>query len=224
MHEPGDSHRASCARTRRRPGLFPGLCALLNTIPHNGCPGARPDPDPDARGFSEKQWWETACQWAEGAAGGLDLGAGAGEITDPGPRPQRGPGRVGGDAQPRLQPGLQPALQPGSLGAIVGNFKSVTTRRINRLRGTPGIPIWQRNCWELIIRSDASLNQIPAYIRDNPGGWSEDRLHPDTARRKGSGIPRPSRSGERVPSAARLSMAEAVAGDPAYSSVQPCIR
>jgi len=42
-------------------------------------------------------------------------------------------------------PLLQPVLQPGSLGAIVGNYKSVTTRRINRLRGMPGTPFWQRN-------------------------------------------------------------------------------
>jgi REP element-mobilizing transposase RayT len=67
------------------------------------------------------------------------------------------------------------------LGAIVGNYKSVTTRRINRLRGMPGTPFWQRNYWEHIIRNDASLNRIRAYIRDNPARWTEDRLHPDTA-------------------------------------------
>jgi len=79
-------------------------------------------------------------------------------------------------------PLLQPVLQPGSLGAIVGNCKSVTTRRINRLRGMPGTPFWQRNYWEHIIRNDASLNRIRAYIQDNPCRWAEDRLHPDMAR------------------------------------------
>ena len=70
-------------------------------------------------------------------------------------------------------------LQRGSLGAIVGNFKSVMTRRINRLRGMPGTPFWQRNYWEHIIRDDDPLNRIREYIRDNPKRWDEDQLHPD---------------------------------------------
>ncbi|QYO62080.1 transposase [Leptolyngbya sp. 7M] len=32
--------------------------------------------------------------------------------------------------------------QPGSIGAIVQNFKSVSTRRINQLRKTAGTPVW----------------------------------------------------------------------------------
>lgn len=83
---------------------------------------------------------------------------------------------------PRDAPPLrQPAVQPGSLGAIVGNYKSVTTRRINRLRGTSGAPFWQRNYWEQIIRNDASLDRIRAYIRSNPAHWIEDRLHAEKA-------------------------------------------
>jgi len=74
-----------------------------------------------------------------------------------------------------------PLLRSGSLGAIVGNFKSVTTRRVNRMRGTPGVPFWQRNYWEHIIRNDQSLHRIRAYIRDNPARWDADRLHPATA-------------------------------------------
>ncbi|NIV36159.1 MAG: transposase [Anaerolineae bacterium] len=69
-------------------------------------------------------------------------------------------------------------LQSGSLGAIVGNYKSVTTRRINRMRGTPGIRFWQRNYWEHIIRNDRSLNRIREYIDNNPARWPEDQLHP----------------------------------------------
>jgi putative transposase len=45
----------------------------------------------------------------------------------------------------------------------------------------PGTPVWQRNYWEHIIRNDASLNRIRAYIQNNPDRWTEDRLHPDTA-------------------------------------------
>ena len=70
-------------------------------------------------------------------------------------------------------------LQSGSLGAVVGNYKSVTTRRINQLRDMPGTPFWQRNYWEHIIRNEQSLNRIREYIGDNPARWPEDQLHPD---------------------------------------------
>ncbi len=72
-------------------------------------------------------------------------------------------------------------VQSGSLGAIIGNFKSVVTRRVNRLRGTPGAPFWQRNYYEHIIRDDRSLRAIRRYIRDNPLCWERDRLNPSTS-------------------------------------------
>jgi REP element-mobilizing transposase RayT len=67
----------------------------------------------------------------------------------------------------------------GSLGAIVGNFKSVTTRRINRMRKTPGMPLWQRNYHERVIRNEREWNAIRQYIRDNPARWHDDPDHPD---------------------------------------------
>jgi putative transposase len=33
----------------------------------------------------------------------------------------------------------------GSLPTVVGAFKAAVTRRINRMRDTPGAPVWQRN-------------------------------------------------------------------------------
>lgn len=75
-----------------------------------------------------------------------------------------------------------PAGPPsGSLGAIVGNFKSVTGRRINRVRKTPGAPVWQRNYYERIVRNERELNAIRRYIRDNPIHWAEDPENPDNA-------------------------------------------
>ncbi|MFP4396025.1 MAG: transposase, partial [Anaerolineales bacterium] len=79
-----------------------------------------------------------------------------------------------------LSPTQHPIGAPsGSLGAIVGNFKSIATRRINRMRHTPGADVWQRNYWEHIIRSRAAHQRITAYIHNNPARWEEDRLHPD---------------------------------------------
>jgi REP element-mobilizing transposase RayT len=65
-----------------------------------------------------------------------------------------------------------------SIGAIVGSFKSATTKRINGPRGTPGVPVWQRNYYEHIIRNQESLNRIRQYILDNPQRWSSDRENP----------------------------------------------
>jgi putative transposase len=68
---------------------------------------------------------------------------------------------------------------PPSLGSFVAGYKSAVTARINRMRGTPGTPVWQRNYWEHIIRDDVSLNEIRAYIESNPVRWDRDQLHPD---------------------------------------------
>jgi REP element-mobilizing transposase RayT len=78
---------------------------------------------------------------------------------------------------PRHSP--RPNVQPGSLGAIVRSFKSAATRRINELRGTPGIRFWQRNYWEHIIGDKRSLKRIREYMQSNPARWAEDQLHPD---------------------------------------------
>ncbi len=67
-------------------------------------------------------------------------------------------------------------LQSGSLGAIIGQFKSMVTKRINRLPHAPDHPIWQRNYYEHIIRNEESLNTIRAYIATNPAKWAEDKL------------------------------------------------
>lgn len=66
----------------------------------------------------------------------------------------------------------------GSLGAIVQNFKSVSARKINQARLTPGEPVWQRNYYERIIRNEDERQRIQAYILNNPGCWGEDRENP----------------------------------------------
>jgi putative transposase len=63
----------------------------------------------------------------------------------------------------------------GSLSAVMQNFKSVTARRINRLRGTPGVPVWQRNYYERIVRSEEELYAVRRYIAANPAAWEKRR-------------------------------------------------
>lgn len=68
-------------------------------------------------------------------------------------------------------------LVSGSLGAVIGQIKSITTKRINRLWKTSGRPVWQRNYYEHIIRSEQGLERIRNYILANPANWADDRLY-----------------------------------------------
>jgi len=69
-------------------------------------------------------------------------------------------------------------VAPGSLGAIVRAYKSAVARRINALRKTPGAPMWQRNYYEHIVRSEKELALIQEYIAHNPSRWHEDWENP----------------------------------------------
>jgi putative transposase len=64
---------------------------------------------------------------------------------------------------------------PKSLGALMAGFKSTVTKQINLLRNTPGIPLWQRNYYEHIIRNEKDWDRIHRYIGSNPGMWAEDQ-------------------------------------------------
>lgn len=64
--------------------------------------------------------------------------------------------------------------RPRSLGALIAGFKSSVTVRINAMRNTPGIPVWQRNYYDHIIRSDREYEEIAAYIANNPANWLTD--------------------------------------------------
>lgn len=64
----------------------------------------------------------------------------------------------------------------GSLSTIVGALKSAVTKRINRHPNPPDYPIWQRNYYEHIIRTEELLNTIRAYVANNPAKWAEDKL------------------------------------------------
>ncbi len=67
---------------------------------------------------------------------------------------------------------------PASIGAIVGQFKSLVTKKINALRGTPQRPVWQRNYYERVIRNEDELNRIREYVANNPLQWALDRENP----------------------------------------------
>ena len=64
------------------------------------------------------------------------------------------------------------------LGRLIGAFKTTSTKQINLIRDLPGVPVWQRNYYEHIMRRD-DWNPIRWYIHNNPRAWEEDQLHPD---------------------------------------------
>jgi REP element-mobilizing transposase RayT len=72
---------------------------------------------------------------------------------------------------------LPRGTQSGSIGAILQNFKSVATRRVNRITRNSGT-LWQRNYQEEIIRNEKAYDNIRRYIMKNPLSWDENEENP----------------------------------------------
>ncbi len=66
-----------------------------------------------------------------------------------------------------------------ALPKIIGRFKMMTAKRINETRETQGLPVWQRNYYEHVIRDEADYNRIAEYVATNPQQWIEDKMYPD---------------------------------------------
>jgi len=112
--------------------------------------------------------------WVTSPAGDVALPANAGarHRLDEGARH-----RLDEGARHRLAPtggGRGISVAAGSLGAVIGGYKSAVARRINDLRGTPGEPVWQRNYYERIVRNERELAAIRLYILENPRNWEVD--------------------------------------------------
>jgi hypothetical protein len=52
------------------------------------------------------------------------------------------------------------------------------TKRLNEIQGTPGVPVWQRNYYERVIRDEDELDRVREYILLNPLKWDFDRENP----------------------------------------------
>lgn len=65
------------------------------------------------------------------------------------------------------------AWKSNSLGAIIGQFKSVCTKRIWRA-GYRDFA-WQARFYDHIIRNERAADRIRAYIANNPVRWETDR-------------------------------------------------
>ena len=65
-----------------------------------------------------------------------------------------------------------------TIGSIVRGYISTTTRQVNIIRNTPGMPVWQRNYFEHLIRNEFELNNIREYMRNNTLRWAFDKDNP----------------------------------------------
>lgn len=87
--------------------------------------------------------------------------------------------KIGNNLQRNASP-LQPnGTNTGSLGAIIQNFKSVTSRKINQIHKSPGQKLWQRSFYDHVIRNETELKNVRKYIEDNPLKWELDIENPD---------------------------------------------
>lgn len=73
--------------------------------------------------------------------------------------------------------GVAPAAS-APLSEIVRRLKSDSARKINLLQQTPQMPVWQRNYYEHIIRTNEELAHIRRYIAENPLRWALDQENP----------------------------------------------
>lgn len=73
-------------------------------------------------------------------------------------------------------PQPSPRLQSNSIGAIVGQFKSICTKRIWAAGFTDFS--WQTRFHDHIIRDEEAAQRIRTYIINNPKQWNADKHHP----------------------------------------------
>ena len=147
------------------PNLLHGIIIITET--DNGCPT-------DGGGVGGGSRTAPTVIGATGGGGGV----GGGSRTVPTViGATGGGGGVGGGSRtaPTVIASTAPMVKRKPLGRLIGAFKTVSTKRINEYRGTPGVVVWQRNYYEHIIRDERSLNRIREYIAANPLRWHLDR-------------------------------------------------
>ena len=85
------------------------------------------------------------------------------------------------DGEPSRRAPTQEKFQKpvkGSIPTIIHSYKSAVSYRINLMRGTQDIPVWQRNYYEHGIRNQQDLQNKTDYIEANPLLWDQDDENP----------------------------------------------
>ena len=89
------------------------------------------------------------------------------------------PARINTPNDDSTRTGLEPAStehgKTKSISEIVRQFKTFSSRHINKSRNAPGNSVWQRNYHEHVVRNDKSYLKISGYIINNPAHWRRDK-------------------------------------------------
>jgi REP element-mobilizing transposase RayT len=80
--------------------------------------------------------------------------------------------------EPTASDSSPPPQKRHGLPEIVRALKSFSARLINQRRDTQGVPVWQRNYYERIVRNEHELNAIRQYVYENPMKWEMDMDNP----------------------------------------------
>ena len=67
---------------------------------------------------------------------------------------------------------------PKSISSFVAGFKSAATKRINELRNSPRVAVWQTRFHDHIIRNEKAYHNIYNYIQTNIEQWEKDKFFP----------------------------------------------
>ena len=107
---------------------------------------------------------------------------GAIHVVGAGSEPTRHGGAIHESPRPESYKQMITRRRRMLLPKIIGRFKMNSARQINILRETSGLPVWQRNYFERIIRDEKQHNAIRTYIANNPVRWFHDTENPDIAK------------------------------------------
>ncbi len=78
-------------------------------------------------------------------------------------------------SKPALINGSKPARIAHELSEIVRQFNTFSVQRVNQIKNSPGIPLWQRDFYEHMIGgNEVDLKRIREYIVNNPVSWGLD--------------------------------------------------
>ena len=145
-----------------------GSASVRNVDPHQGRFANHPYTLVVRRRASTRYGPPTGDEPAHHASPPLRYG-GSG-LDGPRTAQQRTAPNMGTTGQPTNSVHVAPT-QRKPLGRLIGAFKTVSTKRVNDLRSTPGTPLWQRNYHERVIRNNLSLRALRRYIASNPVLW-----------------------------------------------------
>jgi putative transposase len=69
---------------------------------------------------------------------------------------------------------VESSANSASIAEIIRGFKTFSAREINKHRQLRGVPVWQRNYFDRVIRTEKELENIRQYIINNPQNWHTD--------------------------------------------------